>query len=97
HDTRPENWIYPALSWHPGPLNGSPCNSSSAEAEVLVAITGHGPTPPEGGTYCHWRGLEYPKPPITIYTRKARTRLLIRRLLICVLAQPPVFRLLYYV
>ncbi|GBL85705.1 hypothetical protein AVEN_193157-1 [Araneus ventricosus] len=33
------------LPWHLGNLNDSLCNSSSAEAQVLVAITGHGLTP----------------------------------------------------
>ncbi|GBM48178.1 hypothetical protein AVEN_138308-1 [Araneus ventricosus] len=37
-------------------MNNSLCNSSSTEAGVLVAITGHGPTPSEGGTYYHWWG-----------------------------------------
>ncbi|GBM97500.1 hypothetical protein AVEN_82520-1 [Araneus ventricosus] len=36
-------------------LNDSRCNNSSTEAGVLAAITGHGPTPPEGGTYYRWR------------------------------------------
>ncbi|GBN76370.1 hypothetical protein AVEN_254201-1, partial [Araneus ventricosus] len=36
---------------YPGNLNNCRCNSSSTEALVLMAITGHGPTPPEGGTY----------------------------------------------
>ncbi|GBM04202.1 hypothetical protein AVEN_41022-1 [Araneus ventricosus] len=36
--------------------NDSRCNSSNTEAGVLVAITGHGPSLPEGGTYYHWRG-----------------------------------------
>ncbi|GBL97670.1 hypothetical protein AVEN_49169-1 [Araneus ventricosus] len=31
-------------------LNDSCCDSLSAEAGVLMAITGHGPTPPVGGT-----------------------------------------------
>ncbi|GBN10515.1 hypothetical protein AVEN_118426-1 [Araneus ventricosus] len=30
-------------------------NSSSTEAGVPLAITGHGPIPPERGTYYHWR------------------------------------------
>ncbi|GBN69385.1 hypothetical protein AVEN_170432-1 [Araneus ventricosus] len=33
--------------------NHSRCYNSSAEAGILVAITGHGPTPPVGGTYYH--------------------------------------------
>ncbi|GBL81010.1 hypothetical protein AVEN_83097-1 [Araneus ventricosus] len=32
----------------PGTLNSGRCNSSSTEAGVLGAVTGHGPTPPEG-------------------------------------------------
>ncbi|GBM08707.1 hypothetical protein AVEN_52780-1 [Araneus ventricosus] len=31
-----------------GPVNNSRCNSSSSETGVLVAVTGHGPTPPGG-------------------------------------------------
>ncbi|GBO32198.1 hypothetical protein AVEN_153453-1 [Araneus ventricosus] len=31
-----------------GKLNDRRCNSSSTEAEDLMAITGHGPTPPVG-------------------------------------------------
>ncbi|GBN13202.1 hypothetical protein AVEN_242435-1 [Araneus ventricosus] len=34
-------------------LSDSRCDSSSAEAEVLMALTGNGPTPPEGDTYYH--------------------------------------------
>ncbi|GBM62275.1 hypothetical protein AVEN_264138-1 [Araneus ventricosus] len=34
-------------------LNGSRCNSSSAEAGILLAITGHVPTPPVGGMLYH--------------------------------------------
>ncbi|GBO01553.1 hypothetical protein AVEN_57207-1, partial [Araneus ventricosus] len=30
-------------------LSGGHCNSSGAEVGVLMAITGHGPTPPPGG------------------------------------------------
>ncbi|GBN01303.1 hypothetical protein AVEN_240020-1 [Araneus ventricosus] len=37
-----------------GKLIDSHCNSSSAEAGVLIAIAGHDPIPPEGGTYYHW-------------------------------------------
>ncbi|GBM11954.1 hypothetical protein AVEN_249442-1, partial [Araneus ventricosus] len=36
-------------------LSGGRCSSSSAEAGIITAITGQGPTPPEGGTH-------YPKP-----------------------------------
>ncbi|GBM17461.1 hypothetical protein AVEN_193757-1 [Araneus ventricosus] len=48
-------WATPVLLWHPGILNDSRCNRSSTEAGVPVAITGHAPTPPVGGTYYHWR------------------------------------------
>ncbi|GBM04419.1 hypothetical protein AVEN_35592-1 [Araneus ventricosus] len=34
-------------------LSDGRCNSSSAEAGVLVAIVDHGPTPPVGGTHYH--------------------------------------------
>ncbi|GBO30894.1 hypothetical protein AVEN_259627-1 [Araneus ventricosus] len=44
------------LPWHSGTLNDSHCNSSTTESGVLVAITGHGPTRPEGGTYYHLWG-----------------------------------------
>ncbi|GBL89739.1 hypothetical protein AVEN_104677-1 [Araneus ventricosus] len=38
-----------------GPVNDSLCNSSSTEAGVLMAITGHGPAPPEGDRHYHLR------------------------------------------
>ncbi|GBL85366.1 hypothetical protein AVEN_34567-1 [Araneus ventricosus] len=44
---------HPYLPWNPGNPNDSRCNSSNSGAGVLVAVTGHGPTPPEGGTYYH--------------------------------------------
>ncbi|GBM00748.1 hypothetical protein AVEN_74492-1 [Araneus ventricosus] len=50
----------PSLPNHPGNLSDSRCNSSSTEAGVLVAITGHGLTPPEGGTYYRWWGQRPP-------------------------------------
>ncbi|GBM03684.1 hypothetical protein AVEN_22848-1, partial [Araneus ventricosus] len=31
------------------------CNRSSTQAGVVVTITDHGPTPPEGDMYYHWR------------------------------------------
>ncbi|GBM20254.1 hypothetical protein AVEN_216670-1 [Araneus ventricosus] len=34
-------------------LNNSRCDSSSTRAGVLIPITGHGPTPPLGGTQNH--------------------------------------------
>ncbi|GBM62375.1 hypothetical protein AVEN_255735-1 [Araneus ventricosus] len=37
----------------PVQLSDNRCDSSSAQAGVLVAITGQGPTPPEGGTHYH--------------------------------------------
>ncbi|GBM80304.1 hypothetical protein AVEN_59312-1 [Araneus ventricosus] len=36
-------------------LNDSRCNNSSTEAGFPAALTGQGPTPPEGGTYYGWR------------------------------------------
>ncbi|GBM09576.1 hypothetical protein AVEN_29428-1 [Araneus ventricosus] len=60
-----------------GSVNDNHCSSSSTEAGVLVAITGHGPTPPVGGTYYHW--WRDPSSIITIPTRETRGRLLIRR------------------
>ncbi|GBN62536.1 hypothetical protein AVEN_91116-1 [Araneus ventricosus] len=60
-------------------LNDDRYNSSDTEVGVLSAITGHGPTPPEGDMY-HHRQRENPQP--LMYTSPgARTRLLIRRLL----------------
>ncbi|GBM59814.1 hypothetical protein AVEN_10021-1 [Araneus ventricosus] len=47
---------------YPGLLNASRCDSSSIEACVQVAITGHDPTPPEGGTYYHRREVTSPPP-----------------------------------
>ncbi|GBN81187.1 hypothetical protein AVEN_19523-1 [Araneus ventricosus] len=38
---------------HSAYLSDGRCNSSSAEAGVLTAITVHGPTPPRGGMHCH--------------------------------------------
>ncbi|GBN81056.1 Mariner Mos1 transposase [Araneus ventricosus] len=38
---------------HPAYLSDGRCNSSSAEAGVLTAIKGNGPTPPRGGMHCH--------------------------------------------
>ncbi|GBN83005.1 hypothetical protein AVEN_124659-1 [Araneus ventricosus] len=43
-------------------MTAAAINSSSTEAGVLMAITGHGPTPPEGDTYYHWRGVTRPPP-----------------------------------
>ncbi|GBM47961.1 hypothetical protein AVEN_184659-1 [Araneus ventricosus] len=42
-------------------MNDSRCRSSSIEARVQVAITGHCRTPPEGGTYYHWRRDSLPQ------------------------------------
>ncbi|GBM69130.1 hypothetical protein AVEN_6361-1 [Araneus ventricosus] len=52
------------------------CNSSSAEAGVLLAFTGHGPTSPESGTHYHGRGQAQT---IIVPTMEARPRFLIRR------------------
>ncbi|GBN29516.1 hypothetical protein AVEN_43609-1 [Araneus ventricosus] len=43
------NRVTRVLPKYPGTLNDSRCNSSSTEAEVLVAFTGHNQTPPESG------------------------------------------------
>ncbi|GBM38331.1 hypothetical protein AVEN_158358-1 [Araneus ventricosus] len=40
---------------HSGALKNERRSSSDAEVGVLTTITDHGPTPPEGGTYYHWR------------------------------------------
>ncbi|GBM57586.1 hypothetical protein AVEN_85450-1 [Araneus ventricosus] len=45
---------------HQRTLNDSRCNRSSTEAGILMAITGHGSTPPEGGTYYHLKGVTQP-------------------------------------
>ncbi|GBM98709.1 hypothetical protein AVEN_117117-1 [Araneus ventricosus] len=57
-EQEPEELDHPALPKHPGSLNDSRCNSSSTEAGVLMAITRHGSTPPEGG---HWLGDPAPR------------------------------------
>ncbi|GBM15254.1 hypothetical protein AVEN_100289-1 [Araneus ventricosus] len=50
----------PALPKHPGHLNDSRCNSSSTEAGYPNRLSpGHGPIPPDGSTYYHWR-LKHP-------------------------------------
>ncbi|GBM45686.1 hypothetical protein AVEN_237923-1 [Araneus ventricosus] len=59
------NRATPALPLHPGFLNDSRCNSSSIEAGVLVAFTGHDPTPPERSTYYHWWRVT--RPPLLLY------------------------------
>ncbi|GBM37992.1 hypothetical protein AVEN_171174-1 [Araneus ventricosus] len=51
-----------------GTLNGNRCDSSSTDAGV-VAITGHCPTPPDGGTYYHWRKVTR-TPPLLYPTGK---------------------------
>ncbi|GBN15239.1 hypothetical protein AVEN_148335-1 [Araneus ventricosus] len=51
---------YPVLPKYPGTLNDSLCNSSSTEAGVRVAIIGHGPILPVGGTYYHWTWVTRP-------------------------------------
>ncbi|GBM80412.1 hypothetical protein AVEN_166264-1 [Araneus ventricosus] len=66
-------------------LSGSHCNSPSAEAKGLVDIAGHSPTPPFGVTHYH---RQRPSPAITIPTSKARSCLIIQRLLIYVLLVP---------
>ncbi|GBM24683.1 hypothetical protein AVEN_46184-1 [Araneus ventricosus] len=81
------NHVTPILHRHPGTLNDSRCNSSSIEAGVLTAITGHGQNPPDGGTYYHCR--EVTQPPPLLYPRpEARTLLLLRLLIIHVLVVP---------
>ncbi|GBN20079.1 hypothetical protein AVEN_234773-1 [Araneus ventricosus] len=66
----PENWITHVLPSYPGPLKGKRCNRSSTEAGILVAITRHGPTHPEGGMYHSRR--EDPSPPSLLYPRGKR-------------------------
>ncbi|GBL74699.1 hypothetical protein AVEN_243581-1 [Araneus ventricosus] len=48
---------YPCPALTSRTLNDSCCNSRCTETVVLTTITSHGPTPPEGGTYYHWRGF----------------------------------------
>ncbi|GBM21790.1 hypothetical protein AVEN_29232-1 [Araneus ventricosus] len=77
---------HPALPWQPENLNDSRCNSSSTEAEVQVAITGHDPTPPERRYILSLEeGLMLPP---LLYPHPG-TSLLIRRLHINVLVVPP--------
>ncbi|GBN00415.1 hypothetical protein AVEN_257809-1 [Araneus ventricosus] len=49
----------------PGLLNDSRCDSSSAEAGVLVAITDSSPTPPQRSSYYHRR--EVTRSPSLLY------------------------------
>ncbi|GBO10550.1 hypothetical protein AVEN_186041-1 [Araneus ventricosus] len=44
------NRVTPVLPRHIGR-----CNRSSTQTGVVVTITDHGPTSPEGGMYYHWR------------------------------------------
>ncbi|GBL95946.1 hypothetical protein AVEN_227167-1, partial [Araneus ventricosus] len=55
----------------PGSLNDSRCDSLSTEAEVLVAITCHGPTPPEGGSY--YQRSEVTRSPPLLYPQGSET------------------------
>ncbi|GBM07805.1 hypothetical protein AVEN_33092-1 [Araneus ventricosus] len=82
------NGVTPVLPKHPGTLNDSLCNSSRTEAGVLMAITRHGSTRLEGGSYYLWRRGNSTSI-IIIPQRGARTRLLILRLLIHILVVPP--------
>ncbi|GBM84457.1 hypothetical protein AVEN_158422-1 [Araneus ventricosus] len=82
------NGVTPALTRHPITLNDNRCNSSSTKAGVLKTVTGHGPIPPEGRTYYHWRGVTRP-PPLLYPQPGARIRLFIGRLLIRALVVPP--------
>ncbi|GBN75700.1 hypothetical protein AVEN_3401-1 [Araneus ventricosus] len=51
-------------------MNGTRYNSSSTEAGVLVAIAGHGPTPPVGCTCYHRR--EITQSPPLLYPQEKR-------------------------
>ncbi|GBM37510.1 hypothetical protein AVEN_224394-1 [Araneus ventricosus] len=66
----PENWITAALLWRPDPLNDSRPSSQ------------HRPWPETSSTRYALSLKGDPKRTLTIPTRKARTTLLIRRLLI---------------
>ncbi|GBL92627.1 hypothetical protein AVEN_123798-1 [Araneus ventricosus] len=46
----------PVPPWHPGTLNDGPTIAVGTEVGVLSAITGHCPTPLEGGTSRHRSG-----------------------------------------
>ncbi|GBN48144.1 hypothetical protein AVEN_119640-1 [Araneus ventricosus] len=46
--------VTPEVPWYPEFLNDRRYKSSSTEAGVLVAIIGHGTTPPDGGTHYNW-------------------------------------------
>ncbi|GBM84563.1 hypothetical protein AVEN_137715-1 [Araneus ventricosus] len=49
-----------ALTCHPGLLNDIRFNSSSTEAQILLVIIDHGPSPPLGDAYYHWRRIKVP-------------------------------------
>ncbi|GBM01537.1 hypothetical protein AVEN_209336-1 [Araneus ventricosus] len=52
-----------------GIFNGDSSNSSGTEVGVLMSITGHGPTSPEGCTYHHrWKVI--PSPSLLYYKEK---------------------------
>ncbi|GBL78872.1 hypothetical protein AVEN_48856-1 [Araneus ventricosus] len=54
---------HPPLPKHPGKLNDSRCNSFQYRGQNPSSPSqGHGPTPPEGGTYYHWRRDSAPPP-----------------------------------
>ncbi|GBN06401.1 hypothetical protein AVEN_236643-1 [Araneus ventricosus] len=72
----------PTLPWHPGLLKNDRYDNSVTEVGIIIAITGQGPTPPEGSMFRYRREATQP-------TREARTRLLIRRILIHVLVMSP--------
>ncbi|GBL75318.1 hypothetical protein AVEN_194534-1 [Araneus ventricosus] len=76
----PLRFIWPCLGIQAS-VNGSRRNSLSTETGVLVAITGHGPTPP--------KEIHNINPIIIVPPAEARTRLLIRRILIDKLGCPP--------
>ncbi|GBN12467.1 hypothetical protein AVEN_66493-1 [Araneus ventricosus] len=72
-----ENRVTPILPQHPE--NGGHDNPDT-EVGIVIAVIGHSPTPPEGGTFRH-RGVTQPHT-IAMPIREAKTLSLIRRLLI---------------
>ncbi|GBM12204.1 hypothetical protein AVEN_21012-1 [Araneus ventricosus] len=43
-------------------LKNGRCDNSDSDIGVVIAITGHGPTPPEGSTFRHRSGVTQPTP-----------------------------------
>ncbi|GBL80938.1 hypothetical protein AVEN_26342-1 [Araneus ventricosus] len=70
HNSCNLNRVTHVLLLEQGTLNDSRCNSSITEAGVVLAITGHCPSPPVGGKYYHWKGVT--RPPPLLYSQEKR-------------------------